>query len=233
MKRINTFLNRSVPGKREPSPTRVTTGHRAFEHKPLDESQSSLRLVTISSELSADGCIQCYVSHSTLERASYVCVSYWSGPPGDVCIHINGAPFYVRKNLFDFLDMVRTMPMTFYWIEALCVDHNNISERNHQTKQVGHVFNRAFLAYSWLGKLPSMAPFVSYLRSGSQLVYGQTPPPRNTIIQAREMVKSCVFNNEYWRRAWVRLSSRMGPTTCTNPMSHNRSLRRSFLPAMS
>ena len=204
MKRVNAFLNRSVPGKREPSPH--ATENRTFEHKPLDETQSSLRLVTISSELSADGSIQCYVSHSTLERASYVCLSYWWAAPGDhVRIHINGAPFYVRKNLFDFLDLVRTMPMTFYWIDAICIDQENTSERNHQAKQMGQVFSRAFLVYLWLGKLPSMAPFVPYLRkNGSQWLHGQTAPPRSTIIQARDMVKSCVFNNEYWSRAWVR-----------------------------
>lgn len=204
MKKVNAFLNRSVPGKRELSPPPTSTGQRAFEYKPLDVTQSSLRLVTISSELSADGCIQCYLSHSTLDRASYVCVSYWRGPPGDVRIHINGAPFYVRKNLFDFLDMIRTMPMTFYWIDAICIDQENIPERNHQIKQMGHVYSRAFLVYSWLGKLPSMAPFVPYLRNGSQWIHGHSAPPRNTIIQARDMVKSCVFNNEYWSRAWVR-----------------------------
>lgn len=204
MKRVNAFLNRSVSTRGELSPTPTSSENRAFEHKHLDETHSSLRLVTISSELSADGCIQCYISHSTLERASYVCVSYWWGPAELVRIHINGAPFYIRKNLFDFLDIIRTQPMTFYWIDALCIDQHNISERNHQIKQMGHIFSRAFLVYSWLGKMPAMVPFMSHLRSGSQLLYGQTAPPRNTIVQAREMVKSCVFDNEYWSRAWVR-----------------------------
>ncbi|KAF2822659.1 hypothetical protein CC86DRAFT_81114 [Ophiobolus disseminans] len=201
MKRVNAFLNRSVPGKPELSP--APTENRAFEYKPLDETQSSLRLVTISSELSADGCIQCYLSHSTLDRASYVCASYRWGPPGDVRIHINGAPFYVRKNLFDFLDLIRNMPMTFYWIDAICIDQQNIPERNHQIKQMGQIYSRAFLVYSWLGKMPSMAPFVTHLRAGSQWLHGQTGLPRNTIIQARDTVRSCVFNNEYWNRAWV------------------------------
>jgi hypothetical protein len=201
MKRVNAFLNRSTSHRPEPSP--ITTESSAFEHKPLDEAQSSLRLLTLSSELSTDGCIQSYVSHSTLERASYVCLSYCWGPPEYVRIHINGAPFWVRKNLFDFLDLVRNMPMTFYWIDAICIDMENSIERNHQIKQMGQIYSKAFLVYAWLGKLPSMAPFVQHLRNGSQSLNGNSAAPRNTMVQARDTVKNCVFNNEYWKRAWV------------------------------
>jgi len=206
MKRVNAFLNRSGSGKAELSPTLTSPVGRPFEHKPLDETQSSLRLLTLSPELSADGTIQGYVSHSTLERASYVCLSYCWGPAEYVRIHINGAPFHVRKNLFDFLDLVRILPMTFYWIDAICLDMENVSERNHQIKQMGQIYSRAFLVYAWLGKMAKMAPFMTHLRSGSKGLQGQSGPPRNTIIQARDMVKSCVFNNEYWSRAWVRTS---------------------------
>jgi hypothetical protein len=205
MKRVNALLSRSAPSRGEPSPT--PTESRLFEHKPLDETHSSIRLVTLSSELSADGTIQCYVSHSTLDRASYVCLSYRWGPPGDeVRIHINGAPFYIRKNLFDFLDMVRRMPMTFYWIDALCIDQANISERNHQVAQMGQIFSRAFLVYIWLGKSASMAPWIQHFVETKQKTHFATPGsnPWMCMTEARESVKNCIFNNEYWSRAWVR-----------------------------
>jgi hypothetical protein len=202
MKRVNALLNRSVSSKEEPSPT-TTTETRPFEHKPLNESQSSIRLVTISSELSADGSIQCYVSHSTLERASYVCLSYTWGSPGDpMRILINGAPFYVRKNLYDFLDMVRRMPMTFYWIDAICIDQANITERNHQVAQMGQIFSKSFLVYLWLGKLPSMAPWLQHLGSNKPQQH-QKISPWAALIEARETLRTCVFNNKYWSRAWV------------------------------
>jgi hypothetical protein len=206
MKRVNALLNRSVPNKQEPSPTPTDT--KTFVHKPLDETKSSLRLITISSELSADGCIQCYVSHSTLDRASYVCVSYRWGPPGDVVrIHINGAPFYIRQNLFDFMDIVRRLPMTFYWIDAICIDQMNSSERSHQVAQMGQIYSSAFLVYLWLGKMPMMQPWMQYLRSEkSQQAYRALSWP--TVVEARETLNACVFNNNYWRRAWVSTSIR-------------------------
>jgi hypothetical protein len=97
------------------------------------------------------------------------------------------------------------MPMTFYWIDALSIDQANIPERNHQVKQMGRTFSRAFLVYLWLGKLPSMAPFMTYFRnSKSQSLFSDPGTPWNTIMQTRDIVKSCIFNNEYWSRAWVR-----------------------------
>lgn len=201
MKRVNALLNRSAPSKPEPSP--ASTEVRSFEHKPLDETKSSLRLVTVNSELSADGFIQCYVSHSTLDRASYVCLSYQWGPPRSFArIHINGAPFYVRSNLLNFLQTVRQMPMTFYWIDAICIDQENISERNHQIAQMGRIFSGAFLVYLWLGPLPEMAPWMQYLRNAkSQHLF--TPTALDVIGDAHKTVGNCVFNNEYFSRAWV------------------------------
>jgi hypothetical protein len=201
MKRVNALLNRSVPGKHDLNTP--SADHRLFEHKPLDETQSSIRLVTLSSELAADGSIQCYISHSTLDRASYVCLSYRWGPSDDVVrIHINGAPFYLRRNVVDFLDLVRKMPMTFYWIDALCIDQANLAERNHQVAQMGQIFSKAFLVYIWLGKSLPMMPWIKHFVDMKQKHL--TDNPWTCIFEARETVKSCVFSNEYWSRAWVR-----------------------------
>ncbi|KAH8716760.1 heterokaryon incompatibility protein-domain-containing protein [Phaeosphaeriaceae sp. PMI808] len=202
MKRVNALLNRSTPHKREPTQG-PTTEQKTFEHKPLDSTQATLRLVTISSELSTDGCIQCYVSHSTIDRASYVSLSYtWGSPEGLVRIQVNGAPFYIRKNLYEFLDLVRRLPMTFYWIDAICIDQANILERNHQVSQMGRIFSKAFIVYIWLGKLPSMVPWMhDFVKGKMQRPYEDFPLSR--LVEARDTVQSCVFNNEYWSRAWV------------------------------
>jgi hypothetical protein len=202
MKRVNALLSRSVPSKQEPNQTPTET--RSFAHKPLDETKSSLRLVTVASELSSDGSIQCYVSHSTLDRASYVCLSYRWGDPGHLTrIHINGAPFHVRRNVYDFLDLVRRMPMTFYWIDAICIDQTNVSERSHQVAHMGRIFSGAFLVYLWLGKMPLMTPWLQYLRNGKTQPGAYSALPWTVIFEAQQTIDTCVFNNEYWSRAWV------------------------------
>lgn len=182
------------------------TSDKRFAHKALDETQSSIRLVTVSSELSSDGSIQCYISHSTLDRASYVCLSYtWGTSEPQSRILINGLPFYVSKNVFDFLDMVRTMPMTFYWIDAMCIDQANIPERNKQVGQMGQIYSKAFLVYLWLGKLPPMAPFMRYL-DGSKNADSVRKSFWENTPEARDVLKTHVLNHEYWNRAWVRSS---------------------------
>lgn len=185
-----------------PQHTRRESSDRIFLYKPLDETQSAIRLVTFTSELSSDGCVQCYLSHSTLERASYVCLSYRWGPPGPLKrILINGLPFYIRSNLYDFLDMARKMPMTFYWIDAICIDQSNTLERNHQVAHMGRIFSRAFLVYVWLGKEQAMAPWMQHGDSSKAQDHLRLRPRTNQ--ERRDIIKNCIFNNEYWCRAWV------------------------------
>lgn len=95
--------------------------------------------------------------------------------------------------------------MTFYWIDVICIDQTNISERSQQVGQMGRIFSGAFLVYLWLGKMPLMTPWMQYLRNE------KTQQAYNTlawavILEAQQTVNSCVFNNEYWTRAWVSLN---------------------------
>ena len=74
-----------------------------FEHEPLDHYQPTIRLVTVSSDLSTEGYIQCFI-HRTTTGAHYTCLSYtWGEPEPKQHILINGRQFLVQKNLFHFL----------------------------------------------------------------------------------------------------------------------------------
>jgi hypothetical protein len=37
------------------------------------------------------------------------------------------------------------------WIDALCIDQENVIERNHQVQQMGEIFSRASNVLAWLG----------------------------------------------------------------------------------
>ncbi|OAK94213.1 hypothetical protein IQ06DRAFT_182421, partial [Phaeosphaeriaceae sp. SRC1lsM3a] len=116
-----------------------------FRHQPLEHDKPSIRLIHLLPDLSPDGLIQCEIVHETIE-APYTCLSYrWGAPDPSSSILINGQLFAVRQNLLDFLDMARmngAATMT-YWIDALCIDQDNILERNHQVAQMGDIFSRA------------------------------------------------------------------------------------------
>lgn len=77
-------------------------------------------------------------------------------------ILINGGLLYVRENLAAFLYMARrnatqytrnkhtfdlTTPM---WIDAICIDQSNVSERVHQVAQMSEIYSRATDVHVWL-----------------------------------------------------------------------------------
>ncbi|KAJ4364408.1 hypothetical protein N0V83_009002 [Neocucurbitaria cava] len=83
----------------------------------------------------------------------YSCVSYtWGDPSEEYAILVNDKLFIVRSNLWAFLNMAtRSLHNTLLWIDALCIDQTNTTERNHQVQQMGNVFSRAKSVYAWLG----------------------------------------------------------------------------------
>lgn len=92
--------------------------------------------------------------------------------------------------------------MTFYWIDAICVDQENISERNHQIAQMGRIYSGAFLVYLWLGKCAVMAPWMQHLKNVKNQRY-QWPASLDFIREAHNNLGTCLYNNDYWYRTWV------------------------------
>jgi hypothetical protein len=134
---------------------------------------------------------------------------------------MNGCNFQVLRNLFDFLELLVTnehesdpemsaMAREFYWIDALCIDQTNNSERNHQVGQIGEIFARANLVHIWLGK-KSYPEAIRHLLlgpagSGDVDQYVDEHEVELWKIRAEERIYFLnidLFKNEYWDRAWV------------------------------
>ncbi|KIW64759.1 hypothetical protein PV04_09669 [Phialophora macrospora] len=127
-----------------------------FKHNPLDLSQRSLRLIDVLPK-QRDGLIRCTVRHATHEPdLEFTAVSYeW----GDVnsekhTVYINRQRFEVRHNLFLFLDHLLGLYPGGYsnlWIDALAIDQDNMTEKNHQVRQMKHWYETASKTLIWLG----------------------------------------------------------------------------------
>lgn len=86
-------------------PQRSST--ESFIHEPLDYSKQTLRLLRVHPDISPDGLVQCEVCHATVE-AEYTCLSYvWGHPEPAHTILLNGKPYRIGPNLFDFLDIAK------------------------------------------------------------------------------------------------------------------------------
>jgi hypothetical protein len=89
-------------------------------------------------------------------RIQYTALSYtWGDAPADCIIELNGQPFHVRRNLWDFLDRARKADFVWYlWIDALCIDQSTVRERNHQVALMGKMYSQAREVLVWLGQVP-------------------------------------------------------------------------------
>ena len=167
-----------------------------YKHEPLDHSEPSIRLITVSPILSPDGLIQCSMHHATTTDALYTCLSYtWGKPEPRQLILMNNKRFYVQPNLYEFIKVVRadvTRTPYQYWIDALCIEQCNMAERNHQVAQMGEIYSKAEVVVAWLG-LASKHTLNHYAD--------------RSLVTLNRYIREAIYNdlagNEYWNRAWI------------------------------
>ena len=195
-------------------------------------------------DLSAESLLQCHIFHSTTD-STFVCLSYvWNYLPptygksheeADVAILLNGQIYYVRPNLFDFLCMARRNSIeatwedkfdlsTPFWIDALCIDQSNPSERIHQVAHMGNIYSKASAVHAWLGnhlrhatrdevrgvimaeanrqirlaELGHDLEFSESIRSDIELMAS-----KKDIDNLGKSLMESLHMNPYWQRAWV------------------------------
>jgi hypothetical protein len=212
-----------------------------FRYQPLDLHQTSIRLVHILPDLSAESYLQCRIFHSTTD-STFVCLSYvWSySPPvhtksnvgADVAILMNGQTYHVRPNLFSFLCMARSNGIektqrrrkfdlsTPIWIDALCIDQSNPSERIHQVAQMGNIYSEASAVHAWLGNHSLHATHDEVREAVTEKDQQKALKSRTSILKHRELdielrpvkkelhdleqsIVKFVLMNPYWQRAWI------------------------------
>jgi hypothetical protein len=82
----------------------------------------------------------------------YMALSYMWGPIVTKTIELNGQQYAVRENLWHallrFRNMGRSIP---FWIDAICINQDDESERNHQVSQMGAIYSEAMCVLVWLG----------------------------------------------------------------------------------
>jgi hypothetical protein len=194
----------------EVPPGHETQSHE-FEHSPLDLESPSIRLIRICSASQGRSQIECDIRLASV-TSEYTCLSYvWGDPSPGEYILIDGRRFYVRQNLLDFLRSARSTSYLmdkWIWIDALCIDQQDLRERQHQVQQMGDIFSQAKEVISWLGRDENIA---SLLREQSSQPNGHEP------ISQKKGHSANLYRNEskvhsgfeslvyhaYWKRAWI------------------------------
>ncbi|PPJ57790.1 hypothetical protein CBER1_00114 [Cercospora berteroae] len=89
----------------------------------------------------------------------------WRTEKADQLIHVNGEPFVVNPNLFEFLKLINADKdngtgnecVGWIFIDAICINQNDLDERSSQITLMGDVYKQAEEVIVWLGVKETMA----------------------------------------------------------------------------
>ena len=137
----------------------------------------------------------------------FTALSYtWGSVIASIDIELNGVPFAVGRNLWTFLEEMRSQEQYgMYWIDAICINQSNKYERSHQISIMRRIYRNAESVSIWLGDFYDL----SYLDRGMEFLKERTPNPFlvereaefGTESQAKGVIELCV--KRYWRRVWI------------------------------
>ncbi|KAK5093601.1 hypothetical protein LTR70_004588 [Exophiala xenobiotica] len=122
-----------------------------FIYEPLPENLGSIRLLDVLPPQTS-GTIRCKLSLGNIFTSSFKALSYvWGASEENHAIELDENVCTVHRNLFRFLTKAQyEYANEHIWIDALCIDQDNIPERNSQVQQMGQLYSHASEVLVWL-----------------------------------------------------------------------------------
>jgi hypothetical protein len=98
--------------------------------------------------------LECSIDVADLDNPpQYEALSYcWGKSAPTASILCNKARLMIRDNLWDALYRMRHPNQSrCLWVDAICINQDNVRERNHQVSLMGFIYRRATKVLAWVG----------------------------------------------------------------------------------
>ena len=139
----------------------------------------------------------------------YIALSYmWGSYEDTVSITVNRATLNITRNLWDFVQILhargKTHDAQYFWADQVCMNQQDIAERDHQVGLMGAIFSGAQCVYAYLGPEPDLHS----IRADSRLL-GSVGTIRECGSQfgAKEddqlLIWLEIATRPYWQRLWI------------------------------
>jgi hypothetical protein len=212
LKKDNSYLNiEQVSSDGPPHMTDKTWSEALYQTLPLSGTQLRSRFLRIHPG-KPDGRLKCTLFTSTLIGARYEALSYtWGTDAQCNPVIVNKVAVGVTLNLQSaLLALRRPSKSRVMWIDALCINQNDLQERSHQVQQMGDIYRCAAKVVIWLGAESddSGAVFRLMRHNPHELADClRLPPERNNELPNKHAlwVHSGVrrlLDRRYWKRVW-------------------------------
>jgi hypothetical protein len=176
----------------------------SFQYEPLSSPQKSIRLFTLHHGLPLRGTLR---QHKLANCPRYQAVSYtWGSKRNDESISLNGQSYKVHHNLLMLLKkLCLAKQQDPVWCDALCINQNDIEERNVQVQQMGKIYEEATTVQVWLGPDADQSNTILECfernRDDPELWYaGRYGQARREAFWSA-FAKLC--DRDYWKRTWI------------------------------
>jgi hypothetical protein len=167
----------------------------SYSYDPLPESH--IRLLAINHD-SKPGSIRCqFQDHHIDQCPSYIALSYTWGPlSSNDSIILHGQKLTIRRNLASFfeslirvhrklhlrnpeLKFLRSKTLPLLWIDQICINQEDVLERNHQITMMSLVYAFASGVLAWLGPRISL-PRTRSITCAKELLHPKLTPMKRS-----------------------------------------------------
>jgi hypothetical protein len=195
-----------VDSNKEPM---IPITYQRYNYAPLENAESHIRLLRLRPSYDPSWPLHCTLFHTDLQDAPpYVALSYtWGDRSGSSLVLIGSDHVSITPNLKHALQRLRrTDQEVVIWVDALCINQDDVIERSIQTTRMRSVYLRAESVAVWLGMKYGLShgaiDLVRALNACTNLdglrSIVQDPERRD---QLEALVR--LFRRQYWWRIWV------------------------------
>lgn len=135
-------------------------------------------------------------------KPSYIALSYAWGPPHfDAEIICNGETFRITSNLHAALVRMRRTSKQVFWVDQICIDQDNVSEKGHQVALMASIYKNSENVYIWLGPHnANTLKGIRYAQTWASNVEFQAPfETDQNVLRGFDSL----FESPYFTRYWV------------------------------
>jgi len=202
------FNMSEVPAAASPVTTALldTRAMPQFTYQPLHPDQ--LRILILAPGKKDDALTGKLMVKNMNHTLKYDALSYmWGDPTPAGTIYLSGKALPIASNLNTALQHLRyeNKPLVI-WIDAICVNQEDLAERATQVHYMRRIFNRAHTVRIWIhepdidGFSEAIAALQNFHLAEDDLDLGQARLGENPVFWDPV---APIFTNDYWSRAWV------------------------------